>query len=578
MKIRGLSVFAIALLVGLGCALPNILGKLELKSEYEPFTDSYFSDTLFDETAFYAPAVSFFKEMGSFPGEMEVYEYKDRPNLMYPLPIIIEGGIAYFLKDLKSAWFFIHFFFPMLSFLLVYLLARRLTPYRLVAVLSSLVFCTLGFGARTFFNLLGQARNCPLFFSRISSPAVTLPFLLLTLIGLVNINKRRFKSGILLAGIFGGSLFYTYYFYQLSFALCLVLLVAVYLFNDQRQKVWSLITSGIIANLLAIPWYLKYLQTKKYSNDFIQHWSFSQTKPELGLAAFFIFLALFFIFSRNLSFREKFMNRVINSGYLPLGVFIMSAVFLRFGLLPFLIPLIQPAHFLQQLVYGFLFLAVSCLIFNRLIFFRKANKFSAYAGIVLLLLMLFLKQADFWVNTKKYCLADPLQRRAEQLVGKFTGKNDVIGIQDFYLNSAFAARVWRFKFYAGFFLLSSMHKDENLQRYLFIQKVFNRSKEQIMEQISRKKVRVPLKTVTINHIFGLGRGVNEQGLRRLLTFYESLNNEYLKGKKLDYLLCLGEAQEKDMLAGAEKLKMEVNLVARDQNVSLYKVGAFKWTR
>lgn len=573
---RYLLILIIALSVGVACALPNILGYLEFKEKYEPFSHLFSSDTQLDETTFYAPAASYFKEKLSLPFAVDIYEYRNKPTLRYLLPDIVEGAIGYLFKDLRLAWGFMHFIFPLISFLLVYLLAKELTDDSLVACFSAVVFCTLGCGPRSFMNLYKENIAQPVLFSRISPPAVTLPFLLIALIGLVKIQKRHFKIGIVLAGIFGGLLFYVYYYYQATYILTLILLTLVYMMIKKWDKFFRILLIGIIVNIVALPWYVQNFYTRKLNSKFILHLSTSFSNPSFfGITCILIFVSSliisYLLWKPGRAIDKNKFNKFLDSGYLPIYTFILTAIFIQV-LSYFISFVIWPGHLLQRITNGFSLLVISCIIGNRLSLHSPVYKFLIFISICILIVLLFIKQTNVWQSTKRYFQANPLERIAEKLICKHTTPEDVIGINDPFLNSVFASRIWRFRFYTP--LLGNIDWQENVCRYLFMQKIFNRP----WEYVDRKFLPEPdtelppLKVITIPSLLGSSRQYFTTGEgQELSKFYKSLSRAFLDTKKIDYLLCLSSEDEKDLLLGAEKLGIDIYLIERNSNVALYKV-------
>ena len=574
-----------SILIGIACALPNILGYIEFRERYEPFTYRFPSDITFDEVAWYGPSASCFKEKLSLPFEADIYEYRNIPNLKYLLPIVIDGSAGYLFKSLRLARVFIHFIFPLISFLLVYILSKKLSNNSLVSCFSAVIFCTLGFGPRTFLNLFESNIAQPILFSRVSSPAITLPFLLITLIGLTKIWNNRFKIVLILTGIFGGLLFYTYYYYQLAYGLTIILLAALCMLQKRWHSFFNIVLICIISNIIAIPWYLQYFYALKLSPGFVSRHlpqffpliSFKITANFSEIAALFIYSVFLligyalwkpFISANDNNSSSKFMN----SAYSPVFMLCISGIILQFLVSPFLFPLIQPSHFRQHIINGFSLLIISNVIGKRLVAYSKIFRPVIIIFICALIILIFVKQINLWEYTKENFLANPAEIIAEKMLYEHTNSEDVIGIKDPLLNSAFPARLWRFRFYAGYFGLSNIGAEENIYRYLFIQKIFGLSWQEIetgsAAKIYGKQGRL---LVTIPYLLSLNPLFSAERKKELSKFYESLTKDFAKTKKLDYLLCLCPDDESNMLSGAKKLDIQVALIKKERGVSLYRL-------
>jgi len=179
---------------------------------------------------------------------------------------------------------------------------------------------------------------------------------------------------------------------------------------------------------------------------------------------------------------------------------------------------------------------------------------------------------NVWQSTKMYFRSIPLEQAAERLVYKYTNQEDVIGIQDPYLNSVFPARLWRFRFYA-FFGISNIDWQENLHRYLFIQKIFNQPWEKIDRELLSEPDTIlsPLKTVTVPYLLSFKRYIPKEERQKFKKFYDALGKDFLNTKKLDYILCLGSKDERNLLLGIKNLGIDIRLIAKDGDVSLYRL-------
>lgn len=562
-------VAAAALSVGAASALPDILGHVELGRNYEPFSSQFTSSISFDETTFYAPAAKYAMDRWSIPYETEIYEYRDVTNVKYALPSVINGFMGYVLGDLRTAWGFIHFLFPVFSFLLAYYIAKRFTNHRLAACAIALVFCIIGFGPRNLINVESSNSAAPIFISRVGAPAVTLPFLLMGLIGLIDIESGRYKRGIILSGIFGGLLFYTFYFYQVAFIVSLIALFAIYLIRRQKEKYKSIFAAGILANIIAVPWYFQYLKARMASPEYFSRWFPSLYQPPLlEIAAVLMLLGIFFACYRLL--RTKMGSVLWN--YLPLITLISSSLALQYVLAPVAPILLQPSQFLQHITLGFSTLTLGIAFVH--LWNGRSRTFNILLAAIAIgtVVMVFFKQSTVWENTKKYVTAVKAEQDAETLIRENTADADVVAFQNSYLNNVFSARLARYRFY-GYVGLSNVTGGENLERYLFVEKLFNQPWEKMEQELrgDPDTILPPLKVLTVPSLITYRVTIPQTEIEKIKTFYETADGTFLSGKKLDYAVTLNQEEENDLRAGAERLHVKISRRAENHGVSLYQL-------
>ncbi|KKS25244.1 MAG: hypothetical protein UU85_C0004G0003 [Candidatus Wolfebacteria bacterium GW2011_GWA2_42_10] len=562
-------IIILAMTVAVGASLPDIINYLTLKQNYEPFYFPFTSEPQFDEVTFYAPAASYFKENLTIPHETEIYEYKNIVNVKFFLPSAIEGGLAALTGNTRLSWIIIRLVFAALVFLLAYALARKLTGDRTIALFAVLILCTLGFGPRTFLSLIPERISQPIFFSRMNSPLVVLPFLLAGLIGLTKINTDRFRSGIAITGIASGLLFYTYYFHQIAFILTLIMLTICYFFLKEWRKMAAVIAASIIANILAVPWYLQYLKALKLSPGYITRWSAASYRPSFPVViAAIAIIAAIFILKRK---QKKIGTEKIS--YLPMEILIISAAGIQLIVSPLSPLIIQASHFYQQIVNSFGLFVIAILGGNYLVGKRRLRYLLPALGIILIV-TLFIKQFAVWRQIAVFSASRDNEKIAEKLVEKNLSKEDVLAIANPYLNSVFPARLWRFRFYA-FVSLSNVRDDENLERYVFTQRLFDKPWSGVDGQLAAdpKTVLSSVKTISIPSLLTSKLSLSPLQRNDLKKFYDSASNDFINDKKITHAVALNAEEENGLIAGGKKLNLKTELIDKKDNVSLYKISA-----
>ncbi len=109
---------------------------------------------------------------------------------------------------------------------------------------------------------------------------------------------------------------------------------------------------------------------------------------------------------------------------------------------------------------------------------------------------------------------------------------------------------------------------------MFIQKIFNQPWEDIHKTITlaKEKDGKTIFFLTVPYLLSLNptfRNIEKE--ERLNSVYELLNKHFIDTKKLDYILCLGNREEEELLLGTEKIGIKITLVAKEDATSLYKV-------
>jgi hypothetical protein len=567
-KIGPALVLAIAAAIGIATALPHIMGHLSLGSDYEPFYYAFTSEPQFDEATFYAPPASYFKENANVPHETEIYEYRDRVNVKYVLPTAIAGWLAAALDDTRAGWTLVRFLFAALSFLLAYRLAREFTGNRTVAIVAAITLCTIGFGIRTFLNFVPERMAQPILFSRMNAPLVVLPFLLLGIIGLMRIHAGSFKKGAMVAGIAGGLLFYSFYYYQIAFFGALILLGIIYAFLKQKKELLAVGTAFLITNVIAIPWYLQYFRTLASSPDYLARWTASPHVPALLDIASFVFIVV----AIYLLVRAKGGKKNGSFSELPMAALLLSAAGVEFVIAPFSALVLQAGQFSQHIINGFGLFTLAVLG-GEYLTRKNVHWFMPLFGVALFV-MLFVKQTTVWYHTRDVSVVRPEERTAETLVERLTDADDVLAIANPYLNSVFPARLWRFRFYA-FINLSNVGNGENLERYVFTERLFGVPWGEVERQLSADPPTIAsrIKTISVPSLLTFMVALPLDRREEFERFYRTADAAFIRDKRITHAVALGDAEERGLLSGSDALGLNALLVAREGGVALYRIEA-----
>ncbi|GEM_PF-3212641 len=558
-----------ALLIGIICILPNILGYIELGRKYEPFTKFFTSPIVFDEVAVYGSSAAYVAETNKLPGETEIFELRDLPSIKYHLPIFFEGLTGKISRNTRIGWIVFKFLFPATSFILAFYVARKLSGNTWIGILAATIFFSVGFGARTLIDINSAQ---PILFSRIHSPAATLPFFLIFIISLTRAIEGNRKE-ILIAGIAGGLLFYTYYYYQLAIAPALIILCLWYSQEKKWAQVKSIILIGIIANIVALPWYINYLETTLRSPHFLSRWQANTYFPPIEHILLLVAVIVLLIVGRHI--REKKISSEPLEVYRPLLALIISSAFLEFIVATNTTVILEPGHFTQQIIISLSSIAAVSYFGRYLLLMPRYKKIIAGTALIIVAVAL-VKQYSVWENTKAFFVASENERIAERLVKKHTTTDDVIALNDPYLSSVFPARIWRYRFYGsyGFSGLASTPADENLKRYIIIRKLFGAPWKEIEQELRAEKetIQSPLKTATIPFLLTFETKTPEPNtIKALGAFYAAPPEDFFAKRKLTHLVSTTIEEGRMAQDNAAELGMKLIKVAEENGVGIYKI-------
>jgi len=258
-------VFAMAVSIVYGSHHFFISTSLQAKGiDYYPVAINAPANDDFDEATVYATRAHAV-ELGQFPvSDVNLLEYKDHPSTFPVIPPLIMGALAKLLGSLKNAVIFADFLFPALIFLALYFLFFELTERKILSLVSATLFIfapkialylppASSYALGQFIDdlLIPTTITDRLYFSKFEPPQLTYIFFIPTLYLVLRALKRKEKYTTILAGIFFGSLFYTYFhdwtyvIVSLSFIFILFLLQKNY---SQMKRIASIVSIGFIVS------------------------------------------------------------------------------------------------------------------------------------------------------------------------------------------------------------------------------------------------------------------------------------------------------------------------------------------
>jgi len=261
------TVFALAILVALTYGSHHffISSNLQAKGlDYYPVAINAPANDDFDEATVYATRAHAI-ELGQFSvSDVNLLEYKDHPSTFPVIPPLIMGILAKLLGSLNAAVIFADFLFPALIFIFLYFLFFELTGRKLLSLISATLFIfapkialylppisSYALGQFVDDLLIPTTLTDRLYFSKFEPPQLTYIFFIPTLYLILRAIKRKETYTTILAGIFFGLLFYTYFhdwtyvIVSLSFIFFLFLLQKNF---SQMKRIASIASIGFVVS------------------------------------------------------------------------------------------------------------------------------------------------------------------------------------------------------------------------------------------------------------------------------------------------------------------------------------------
>lgn len=253
---------AMGLIFGLPHLLiPRLLGP---DQQYTPFAVAGVSALTYDKTVTYAALTNYTALRNAPPYDTDVFENRQVPTATSTVPYFGLAALDDAVGGLDRAFIFCDFVLPPIACFLLYMLLLGFTGNRAVALVGAVVTMLVPFGPRNLLDVpLALARGStaaiiqPLEYSRSLHPEVSFTLLLAAWLCL----WRTFRGGrwvsAILAGVCGGLLFYTYFYYwPVWIGACALLLVATYRQRQARLNMWL---ANLATWVVGIPFWVTYL-------------------------------------------------------------------------------------------------------------------------------------------------------------------------------------------------------------------------------------------------------------------------------------------------------------------------------
>lgn len=314
-------VFFCAILISFIYITPHIVGflKTEANIAYNPMSlEAGPATHFYDEVLVYVPSVREVAEGHLLVKNIDNYEYSNGPMIRHVLSSLVLAPFFIFAGTVTNFIVLTDFVFPLISFILLFLLYFLLTSnkflslcFGIITALSPKIFLFL-------FPLhLASLKDLVKHFvpfkidmwmqdisdlTKMEAMKPGLPFVLLFLIFLYLSLKTNKRIYVFFCGIFLGSLFYTYAFHWLFFVILTIVLALLLFFKKEYKLFKKVFKIGVIGFIISIPFWINYYYLtlmpyyEEYSNSIgkeLGHQIRFDLWPEYLLYGFLIVLVWF---------------------------------------------------------------------------------------------------------------------------------------------------------------------------------------------------------------------------------------------------------------------------------------------
>lgn len=423
---KNIFILIVSIAVGIIVVLPHLWGLVKFGQEYSPLRINSNLQYIWDETYLYAAQTQHYLN-GNLLGDTYLFEHQGESSpflgevaSIIPLVIfsLLTGSVA-------NSFFVSDFAFPTALFLLVFLIARKMTKNDLwstVAGLTVVVTPNLSSLLPFFFKegtVITGSLNDPLLFSRTPHPQVSLIYLFVVLfLTYILLNKPTKRIAYFWSISVGISL------YSSLFVASTVALGTLMLFPlvAKKIKVKLFIHCLAIIFIIAIPYLINYLSILNFikDTDFLER----ITYPIRILFPRQLRYLIFAIILTKLSKKDNLPKILI--------VFILAASIISDGHQFFLGKNIDADHWINRVIAPISTLSIVLIVYNLL-----KNRSSRIVPLALCILMLIigLGMQILWIKNNAINFKnDPNIVSIINKIKQTTKVTDVIGSEDFEIN------------------------------------------------------------------------------------------------------------------------------------------------
>ncbi len=222
-----------------------------------------------DEAVGYVPrARIFFEGKQTIVGDIALFEYRHTPALLPILNPVIIGGLARVVGSMDTAIELSDFLFPALIYFLVYIICLSCTRRKLLSMAAAALFVffpLMGISSpaslSSVWEFIGQIfgiRDGSLYFGRFDYPQVTFPFFCVALYATLYALRGKGHLSVIVAGVFAGALFYTYFYDWVYFFCSLAILCGIFLLRREYSSLKRTCGILLVGAVISIPYWVNF--------------------------------------------------------------------------------------------------------------------------------------------------------------------------------------------------------------------------------------------------------------------------------------------------------------------------------
>lgn len=243
--------------------IPAFLGGWE---NYHPLTVNNVPISTLEETYVYGAQAKDVCEGHLLSVDAHLVEHKDLPISFSPLSSLFAGSLGCLLGSIPRFFLIADFILPPIIFLALFFFLRKITSSTTTSLLGAALVLTadrlflflppltLGM-AQAFWDILSINGRETIFleFSRYPYPQLAFLILILQIYGLFRALVEKSFRWVLLAAIFLGLLFYTYFYYWIFVLAGIVFLLPLLLWQKKSDEVKILLLTTFVGLVISLP-------------------------------------------------------------------------------------------------------------------------------------------------------------------------------------------------------------------------------------------------------------------------------------------------------------------------------------
>lgn len=410
----------ISLIIGLLFLLPHIVMPIlqEDGAMYSPLVVLGVDARSVDEVL-YASYVQEVAEGHLLP-RSNILEWKERLIISHagaPFPSFLLGVLSVVLRGVVTTYIFSYFFFTAIASMLIYSFTYLLTKNKVIALLAApLLFFSPTYILKFFTDNITQPVS---YFSRFYPVLVDFPIFVITMLLAFFLLKKKEWKFIVLTGILGGMLFYTYFYYWTFYLVFMGLLLGYCLLQKEFSLAKKIALSLAITIAIGATFFLNSWDILSNQTELLQRLGATfGRQPDWGSTVFLVIVLAFIYFLRKKNQTQHqefdFAAILILSGIVCMNVQMITGY------------TINPRHWLTTAIWPALVLAAMMVLHYQHFFHPVTIKKWTTAAITLLLLFGLVWQITFAQNMAPAYTIKPTQTELFMWLNSHTAADDVV--------------------------------------------------------------------------------------------------------------------------------------------------------